>query len=175
MKRAPGHPTYPSDMSLMVVSVGDLIGSPGKDRPFAAVVPVELTFEDVHVEGPMEVTGRAIGLIDAVEADFTVSAGAHLTCTRCLTAWDSRVEVATKQFFRRVPDEGGYPVTGDEIDLYEAARDELALALPSTPVCREDCRGLCPTCGTDLNSDPCGGHGDESDSPFASLRDLFDT
>ncbi|HET9203885.1 MAG TPA: DUF177 domain-containing protein [Acidimicrobiia bacterium] len=162
-------------MSLLVVAVGDLIGSPGKDRPFAAVVPVHLSFEDVRVVGPMDVSGRAIGLIDAVEADFTVTATAHLTCIRCLTEWDSHVEVGARQFFRRVPDDGGYPIIDDEIDLYEPARDELALALPSTPVCREDCRGLCPTCGTDLNSDPCGGHGDDSDSPFASLRDLFDT
>jgi uncharacterized protein len=162
-------------MSRLVVPVGDLIGSPGKERPFSASLPVELSFEDARVEGPMEVAGRAIGLIDAVEADFTVSAAAHLTCTRCLTEWDQQIEVDARQFFRRVPEEGGYAVIDDEIDLYAPARDELALALPSTPLCREDCRGLCPTCGTDLNSDPCGGHGDDSDSPFAALRDLFDS
>jgi uncharacterized protein len=162
-------------MSPLLVPVGDLIGSPGKDRPFSATVPVELSFEDVRVDGPMEVSGRVIGLIDAVEAEFTVSATAHLTCTRCLTEWDSLVEVEAQQFFRRPPGEEGYAITGDEIDLFEPARDELSLALPSTPVCREDCRGLCPICGTDLNSDPCGGHGDESDSPFATLRDLFDS
>lgn len=162
-------------MSQLLVPVGDLIGSPGKDRPISAVVPVALEFEDAHVDGPMEVSGRVIGLIDAVEAAFTVSATARLTCTRCLTEWDSPVEVEAQQFFRRVPDEEGYPIAGDDIDLFEPARDELALALPATPVCREDCRGLCPICGTDLNSDPCGGHGDDSDSPFATLRDLFDS
>jgi uncharacterized protein len=162
-------------MSPLLVPVGDLIGSPGKDRPFSATVPVELSFEDVRVDGPMEVSGRVIGLIDAVEAEFTVSATAHLTCTRCLTEWDSLVEVEAQQFFRRPPGEEGYAITGDEIDLFEPARDELSLALPSTPVCREDCPGLCPICGTDLNSDPCGGHGDDSDSPFATLRDLFDS
>jgi uncharacterized protein len=123
----------------------------------------------------MEVSGRAIGVIDAVEADFSVMATAHLTCTRCLTEWDEQVEAHGKQFFRRVPEGEAYPIFGDEIDLYEPARDELALALPTSPLCREDCRGLCPTCGTDLNSDPCGGHGDDSDSPFATLRDLFDS
>jgi uncharacterized protein len=162
-------------MSPLLVPVGDLIGSPGKDRPFAGSLPVELAFENVRVDGPMEVSGRAIGLIDAVAADFTVTAVAHLTCTRCLTEWDERIEAEGEQFFRRVPDEEGYPIVGDEIDLHEPARDELALALPSTPLCRADCRGLCPTCGTDLNSDPCGGHGDDSDSPFATLRDLFDS
>jgi uncharacterized protein len=175
MRPVPGHPTYLSDVSLLLIPVGDLIGSPGKDRPFSAVLPVELSFENVRVDGPMEMTGRVIGLIDAVEAAFTATATAHLTCTRCLTVWDERIEAHGEQFFRRVPDEEGYPIVGDEIDLYEPARDELALALPTTPLCRDDCRGLCPTCGTDLNGDPCGGHGDDSDSPFATLRDLFDS
>jgi uncharacterized protein len=162
-------------VSSLLVPVGDLIGSPGNDRPFSATVPVELAFEDARVDGPMDVSGRAIGLIDAVEALYTVSATARLTCTRCLSGWESMIEVEAHEFFRRVTDEEGYAITGDEIDLFEPARDELALALPTTPVCREDCLGLCPICGTDLNSEPCGGHGDDSDSPFATLRDLFDS
>ena len=52
---------------------------------------------------------------------------------------------------------------------------ELALSMPKAPVCREDCKGLCPICGTDLNEDPCDGHGEESDSPFAVLKDLFES
>jgi uncharacterized protein len=162
-------------MSPLIVPVGDLIGSPGKDRPVSAVAPVELTFQDAGVDGPMEVSGRVVGLIDAVEAVFSVSATAHLVCTRCLTEWDAGITARADRFFRRAPDEDGYAITGGEIDLYGPARDELALALPVTPVCRPDCLGLCPICGTDLNRDPCGGHGDDSDSPFAALRYLFDS
>jgi uncharacterized protein len=159
----------------LVVPVGDLIGSPGRDRPFAGTVPVSLDLGDSSVDGPMTVSGRVVGLIDAVEAEFTVSATAHFICTRCLTEWDGPVEVDSKQYFRTLPDEDGYAIEEDEIDVFGPARDELALALPTTPLCREDCRGLCPTCGTDLNSEPCGGHGDDSDSPFATLKDLFDS
>lgn len=159
----------------LVVPVGDLIGSPGRDRPFAGTVAVSLDFGDSRVDGPMTVSGRVVGLIDAVEAELAVSATAHFTCTRCLTEWDGPVEVESKQYFRRLPDEDGYAISDDEIDVSGPARDELALALPATPLCREDCRGLCPTCGTDLNSEPCGGHGDDSDSPFATLKDLFDS
>jgi uncharacterized protein len=159
----------------LVVPVGDLIVSPGKERPFAGTVAVSLDFGDSRVDGPMKVSGRVVGLIDAVEAELAVSATAHFTCTRCLTEWDGVVEVESKQYFRKLPDEDGYAIADDEIDVSGPARDELALALPATPLCREDCRGLCPTCGTDLNSEPCGGHGDDSDSPFATLKDLFDS
>ena len=43
-----------------------------------------------------------------------------------------------------------------EVDLSESLREFAALAYPQTTVCREDCRGLCATCGADLNDGPCG-------------------
>ena len=54
----------------LVVPVGDLIGSPGRDRPFAVTVPVSLDLGDSRVDGPMTVSGRVVGLIDAVEAEL---------------------------------------------------------------------------------------------------------
>ena len=159
----------------LVVPVGDLIGSPGKERPFRGTFPVSLDFGDSRVEGPMTVSGRVVGLIDAVEAGFTVTASGNFTCTRCLKEWDDPITVEAKQYFRAIPDEDGYAIVDDEVDVSGPAHDELALSLPVKPLCRDDCLGLCPTCGTDLNSDPCNGHGDDSDSPFATLKDLFDS
>ncbi|MGH8871889.1 MAG: YceD family protein [Acidimicrobiia bacterium] len=159
----------------LVVPVGDLIGSPGKERPFAGTRLVRLRVGDTKVEGPMTVSGRVVGLIDAVKAEYTASATAEFVCTRCLTEWDAQVSVEAEQYFRSTPDEDGYGIVDKQVDVSGPARDELALALPAAPLCREDCMGLCPTCGTDLNSDPCGGHGEDSDSPFAALKDLFDS
>jgi uncharacterized protein len=159
----------------LVVPVGDIVGTPGKERPFTGVSPVRLQLGETRVDGPMTVSGRVLGLIDAVKAEFAVTAPAHLTCTRCLTEWEEELSVDAEQYFRHLPDEDGYSIVDKQVDVTGPARDELALALPATPLCRVDCRGLCPTCGTDLNSDPCGGHGDDSDSPFATLRDLFES
>lgn len=175
MRPVPSRPKSRSEVSELVVPVGDLVGSPGKDRPFSAATPVSLEFGEARVEGPMAVSGNVVGLIDAVRAGFTVTATAHLTCTRCLIEWDEPIAVEAEQYFRTTSDEDGYGIVDDQIDLAGPARDELALALPVTPLCRHDCRGLCPTCGTDLNSHPCGGHGDDSDSPFATLKDLFES
>jgi uncharacterized metal-binding protein YceD (DUF177 family) len=52
-------------------------------------------------------------------------------------------------------DEETYPLVGDQLDLRPLVRDALLLELPLAPLCREDCRGLCAQCGTDLNSGPC--------------------
>ena len=45
---------------------------------------------------------------------------------------------------------------GEEIDLSPLLRERLLLALPTLPLCRDDCRGLCARCGADLNAGPCG-------------------
>ncbi len=165
-----------SDVSdAFVVPVGDLVGSPGRQIPFSGEVEVRLRLGESTIDGPMSVSGRVVGLIDAVEADFTVDATATLVCTRCLDQWEERISVRSEQYYRRVPDEDGYGIVDDAIDVSGPAQDELALALPATPLCKPDCLGLCPTCGTDLNKEPCGGHGDDSSSPFAVLKDLFES
>jgi uncharacterized protein len=159
----------------LVVTVADLIGSPEKARPFSGTRSVSLRLGDTTVDGPMDVSGRVLGLIDAVKAEFVSSAIAHLECIRCLTEWEETVSVEAEQYFRVTPDEDGYAIVDNQVDISGPAQDELALALPTVTLCKQDCLGLCPTCGTDLNSEPCGGHGEDSDSPFAVLKDLFES
>jgi uncharacterized protein len=167
--------THELSSGPMMIPVGDLIGSPGKERPFSGTRSVSVRLGETTIEGPMTVAGLVSGMIDAVRAEFTASATAHYVCTRCLTEWEAPMKVEAEQYYRHTPDEDGYGIVKNEVDVAGPARDELALALPAVPLCREDCLGLCPTCGTDLNSDPCGGHGEDSDSPFAALKDLFDS
>lgn len=152
----------------------DLAGHPGRSRPFSGAVPVELTVVDTVVDGVMTVEGTLTGTVDGVDARFVAAAPLNATCVRCLTSWTDIMEVSGSQHFSKVPDEDGYAIERGEIDLAGPAIDELALGIPLSPLCRPDCKGLCPICGTDLNTDPCDGHGDDSDSPFAALKDLFD-
>jgi uncharacterized protein len=61
---------------------------------------------------------------------------------------------------------------GDEIDLSPLVLEQLVLALPTRPLCRDACRGLCPKCGIDLNSGKCACVQDEGDPRLAVLRTL---
>lgn len=155
--------------------MSDLVGHLEATRQVAGVHPVSLRLGEVTVAGPMSVEAEIGGTVDGVIARFTASAPAHFVCVRCLTEWDGEIETEGTQHFSKTPDEDGYSIVESQIDLTRPATDELALALPAAPLCREDCRGLCPICGTDLNVDPCDGHGEEPDSPFAALKDLFDS
>jgi uncharacterized protein len=61
---------------------------------------------------------------------------------------------------------------GPEIDLSGFARELVALAPPVQPLCREQCQGLCPRCGVDLNIERCACERERPASPFAALAAL---
>lgn len=63
-------------------------------------------------------------------------------------------------------------VVGTEIDLHAWAHDAFALALPTQVLCREDCAGLCPRCGANLNAEPGHAHEAEIDPRWAKLGEL---
>lgn len=83
-------------------------------------------------------------------------------CRRCLVPVALPLTTEIDALFSRDPDVLEDPnsyslaAAATEIDLRPAVREELLLAVPQWVVCRDDCRGLCPRCGQDLNAGPCG-------------------
>ena len=83
------------------------------------------------------------------------------TCRRCLTELVRPVEGKVDVLFSANPDlhedPSVYPLSEPvtHVDVRPAVREELALAVDAFPLCREDCRGLCPRCGADLNRGAC--------------------
>ena len=96
------------------------------------------------------------------------------TCMRCLEPAEPKAEVDA----REVDQPGGGEelrspyVEGEVLDLAAWARDAYALALPNQVVCREDCAGLCPECGANLNEQPDHAHEAAPDPRWAKLREL---
>ena len=112
-------------------------------------------------DGPVAVSGRLMETAPgSYYWDGRVAASLELRCRRCLT----RVPVVLDQRIRALfteDDEAGDPAAyiiphrAAQLDLRDAVREELLLAVPGYPVCRPDCRGICPQCGKDLNEGPC--------------------
>jgi uncharacterized protein len=162
-------------MSLRL-QISDLLTHPGQAREEAGAVRVKVAFANASVDDLVEVSIGLRSLTDGVVLRGIAEAATDLTCIRCLTSWTEQVSVPLEAVFRLQPDDDDdeLPVdSGGWIDVEPVVHDEVALALPSRPVCRQDCLGLCPTCGTDLNVDPCDGHGDAPESPFAVLQQLL--
>lgn len=156
-----------------LLDVGDLLAHPGSIRSVEFSGPIEAEVAQARVTGPVDVAARLEGLTDGVFMMAGVEAPARITCNRCLVEWDEVLDVEVRQLFTRQGDEDGYRVDEHWIDAEGPIRDEVVLALPLAPVCREDCRGICAICGADLNTAPCQGHQEADRSPFAALRDLL--
>jgi uncharacterized protein len=65
-----------------------------------------------------------------------------------------------------------YSYEGEEVDLAPLLREQVILAVPFAPLCREDCKGLCPVCGIDLNTGNCTCDRTPIDPRWASLKNL---
>ena len=102
------------------------------------------------------------------------AAGLSGPCMRCLEDAAPTFEVDAREVDQAGGgDELNSPyVDGEELDVAAWARDAYALALPSQVVCREDCAGLCPECGANLNEQPDHAHEREPDPRWAKLREL---
>ena len=88
-------------------------------------------------------------------------------CVRC--AADFETDAVDGDFVTSVE----IPSGSDFIDLTEEAREAIILALPGYPVCREDCKGLCMTCGVNLNRGMCACHEAGQNSRWAALDTLM--
>jgi uncharacterized protein len=96
-------------------------------------------------------------------------------CWRCLAEARIRVQVDGSEIDDPAaadPEMESEYVDRDQLELAVWARGAVAEALPGVIVCRDDCAGLCPSCGTDLNAETCDCTTDTSDPRWAGLADI---
>ncbi len=110
---------------------------------------------------------------DRISIRCAIRSMAWLECVRCLKGFEREIEATLDVFAdrqgkgsRRDEEElerGDFMMfhDGRRLELGGEVRESLLLELPMAPHCREDCRGLCPRCGADLNDGPCS-CGDEA-------------
>jgi len=147
---------------------------PSLDKDLALVAPLE---------GRVQFTRIGSGILVAGELETTV----ELECTRCLAAFETRVGIDIEEEFRPTMDVisgAKLPLEPDQdlanliderhiLDLSEVVRQDLLLSLPTSPVCRPDCLGLCPMCGQNRNEGTCQCETEEADPRWAALREKF--
>jgi uncharacterized protein len=114
-----------------------------------------------------------------------VSCRVRLECGRCLepVERDLAADVAIEYREGSVPARAVDVIRDEDVDVSEYAhpfidpgddvRQILLVAVPPYPVCREECRGLCPRCGANLNVADCGHRADDAHRPFAGLSSLM--
>jgi len=149
-----------------------------KEITVSAPAPADLGSEviGVPVGSPIDLDIRLEEVGEGVLVTGTASAQLRGECGRCLTAIDDEIEIDLQELFvhpGHVPEsEEASRVVGELLDLEPLLRDQVVLDLPYQPVCRNDCQGLCPDCGVNLNDDPDHGHDGPLDPRWAGLSQL---
>lgn len=99
-------------------------------------------------------------------------------CSRCLERFSDQVRADFCELFAyedaELDEEEAGRLTGDLLDLEPVVRDAVVLTLPLSPVCRDDCPGLCPDCGERLADDPDHRHDERVDPRWAALQTMID-
>jgi uncharacterized protein len=145
------------------VDVRDLVGRPGSSRELRLEQPIEggmaIELAAVPADRPVQAELLLESVVEGILASGSVSGEMDLSCARCLRPIGHGFELAVSEMFvepeRAEPDEDYLlPETG-VIDIEPMLRDAVVLSMPFSPLCRPDCKGLCPRCGGDRNLDEC--------------------
>ena len=108
---------------------------------------LDIAREDAHPAAPVSLQGLARKEEDELIVEANVRCVLECTCARCLTCFES---VIKKDCFFT------YDVSARHVvDITDDVRQEVMLDFPLIPVCQDDCRGLCPRCGHNLNESDC--------------------
>lgn len=159
-------------------------------RIVPAPAPLAVGMAGVPEGSDIELTLRLEAVMDGVLVTGTLRTRYTAECARCLDPVAEEIEVDFQELFR-YPDEDDvhrhettdevdsgaeeedYYLEGDLLDLEPVIRDAAVLALPQSPLCRDDCPGLCVECGARLaDVGPDHGHGERLDPRWEALRRL---
>ncbi len=145
------------------------------------IMPSDLILdEDVQIDAMVNRLDRVFFV------DGTLRTSLHLMCSRC--AGEFSYYVDTKFYCQEEPagnadtemeiglHKGDMDIdhyTGDEVELNNIFREQVILSVPMHPLCKTECRGLCPKCGQNLNVNKCDCREEEAQNPFSVIKKLF--
>jgi uncharacterized protein len=151
---------------LLVFDTRALGPGAARSETRTAPAPAELGVELVSIPegGDLDLDVQLEGVTEGVLVTATVTAPLAGECARCLEEFSSAMKVTFQELFAHEATseaEDGYLLDGDLLDLEPAVRDALVLELPLSPLCDDDCAGLCSECGVRLaEAGPGHGHAD---------------
>ena len=165
----------------MLLGLSKIIDCPGATVPFSTSVDLsDLCFGVSYpVSEPVKAEGMVRNTAGVLVMTGEITTCIHGTCDRCATAFDREINLpinvvlVTEMANEENEDEWVFPLEGDSADLDDIVRTVFVLNLDSKLLCKEDCKGLCHRCGTNLNDGPCNCQ-KELDPRFAALKQLLD-
>jgi uncharacterized protein len=143
----------------LLINAAELLRRPGTERRVELESTVaELGIVDTRfdADSAVQISLRLESLSDGIVVDGQVTVPWSDSCRRCLAPASGDVVCDVHELYQQVlTDPDAFEIVGDQIDLSRMVKENILLEAPIAPLCRPDCAGLCPTCGTDLNEASC--------------------
>ena len=148
----------------------------GYSREFLFKIPQIQISPDLELKdlaGSARITRTPQGL----PVQLIMHAALKAQCSRCLTDFHQRLNIDFTELYafsqRSVTDSELILPDDGHIDLTPLIREYMLLSSPINPLCRPDCKGLCPYCGENLNETTCQHHAEEIDPRLSGLKSLL--
>ena len=168
---------------MLQINVSQLLKSPiGSTRDYRVDDITEITESESRIQGEVTLIRTDRGIL----VKGTLQTEVELACSRCLSSFACPLTLhIEEEYFPTTDIMTGAPVllpdepgcfTIDEhniLDLTEAVRQYALLAIPMKPLCQEDCAGLCPGCGCNLNQESCNCPAKPIDPRWSELSKLI--
>jgi len=109
-----------------------------------------------RINGPIQINGTVTLQADEVYVDMSICCNIVGECARCLEKVEKQIVFDEEvKFVHDNPEEDDYLMKNDNLDLHQAVEDAIFNNFPMVLYCKEDCKGLCPKCGINLNNSTC--------------------
>jgi len=162
-------------MSNFVIPVHDLMHRAGTMREMHTKIHLESELgaglARVAKGGQIDLKLRLESVHEGIYVSGELQTDAQGECSRCLDPVRMPIKVDIQELFAySLEVEDDLLVQDEQIDLEQVIVDSVVLNLPFTPICSEDCLGLCPECGVKMVEDPNHAHEAPIDSRWSELK-----
>ena len=174
---------------MLEFNVATLLQEPiGSTREYDIDEPLGEIDPELKPVEPVQGTVKFLRTHEGILVQGELASVFELKCNRCLTTFHMPLSIEIEEEFRSAIDleTGASLPTGPEeegtligekhiLDLTEVVRQLFLLAIPTTPVCTPNCKGLCPQCGVNLNEESCDCEIEMQDPRWSKLATLLDS
>lgn len=174
-------------MKLDLTEIANIVGKRIRyeidEEPFEELTSEIRSVDNIRGDATFSNTGSTI----VVRGHFTTVV--EVDCARCLSPYRMNLDVpiaeelllpghapeAAEEEFEELPEDEKEPLFENNIfDLTELLRQSILISVPIRTVCMEECKGLCPHCGHNLNEGPCECSPDQGATPFGAMASLLE-
>lgn len=178
---------------IMIIQISSALKHPGQSFPFSvsgSIEKIDVYGDQINIENPISIEGSIMytGEDFFVRGNFSANYTAH--CGLCGKEVTNKIECEFNEEFCITEDlshPDRFTYVGNTIDISKMVLDNIYLKLPLKLICNQECQGLCPTCGQNLNVAQCECNNyvqksssldkeaaiNKKDNPFAVLENLF--